>query len=118
MNTNELILQLQRATQFSKGRMDDWQVVIPVYQTGSVGGTPCVSIKIVNSGIDWDKGKIFIQPNERLRIIDADEIKKLQDKYEELGWKLSDIRNLKSENKKLRKRIEQLEINNSVEIIR
>ena len=33
MNPRELILQVERSIQF--GRMDDWQVVIPVYQTGA-----------------------------------------------------------------------------------
>lgn len=112
MNTKELIFQLERATQFAKGRMDDWEVVIPVFRAGAVGGTPSVSIRIVNSGIDWDKGKIFIQPEERLRIIDADEIKALQDKYKELSWKHYEITNLKKENERLLKRIKLLESKN------
>lgn len=109
MNTKELIFQLERVTQFSKGRMDDWQVVIPVYRVGAVGGTPSVSIKIVRGGIDWDKGRIFIEPETRLREIDRDEIKMMQDKYEELGWKHYEISGLKKENKRLLKRIEELE---------
>jgi hypothetical protein len=109
MNTNELILQLQRACQFAKGRMDDWQVVIPVYRVGAVGGTPSVNIKIVRSGIDWDSGRIFIEPENRLREIDRDEIKTMQDKYEELGWKQYEISGLKKENEQLRKKVEELQ---------
>ena len=109
MNTKELIFQLERSTQFAKGRMDDWQVVIPVFRAGAVGGTPSVSIRIVHAGFDWDAGKIFIQPDERLRIIDEDEIQYLHDKYQELGWTHYEIRNLKKENERLLKRIEELE---------
>jgi len=107
MNAHELIYQLERATQFH--RKQDWQVVIPVYRVGAVGGTPSVDIKIVRAGFDWDSGRIFIEPETRLREIDRDEIKTMQDKYEELGWKHYEISGLKSENKKLRKRIEELE---------
>jgi len=110
MNTKELIFQLERAVQFGrKGPPDDWRVVIPVYRVGAVGGTPSVDIKIVRAGFDWDSGRIFIEPETRLREIDRDEIKTMQDKYEELGWKHYEISGLKSENKKLRKRIEELE---------
>lgn len=112
MNTNELILQLQRVCQFAKGRMDDWQVVIPVYRVGAVGGTPSVNIKIVRGGIDWDSGRIFIEPETRLREIDRDEIKVLQDKYEELGWKQYKISGLQKEIKSLKKKIEELESKN------
>jgi hypothetical protein len=98
---------LERDTQFH--RKQDWQVVIPVYRVGAVGGTPSVGIKIVTSGFDWDNGRIFIRPETELREIDRDEIKTMQDKYEELGWKHYEISGLKKENEKLRKRIEELE---------
>jgi hypothetical protein len=101
MNTNELILKLQYA--------DDLQVVIPVYRVGSVGGTSYVNVKSVTTGFDWDAGRIFLNTEERLREIDRDEIKTLQDKYEELGWKQYAISNLKRENKRLKERIKELE---------
>jgi len=109
MNTNELILQLQRVCQFAKGRMDDWKVVIPVRRIGSIGGTPCVDIELVSAGFDWDAGKIFLNTKEELRVIDTDEIKALKDEYKELGWKYSQISGLKRENKKLKERIKELE---------
>jgi hypothetical protein len=101
MNTNELILKLQYA--------DDLQVVIPVYRVGAVGGTSYVNVKSVTTGFDWDAGRIFLNTEERLREIDRDEIKTLQDKYDELGWKHYEISNLKRENKKLKERIKELE---------
>ena len=109
MNTNELILQLQRVCQFAKGRMDDWRVVIPVYRVGAVGGTPCVNIELVSAGFDWDAGKIFLNTKEELRVIDTDEIKALKDEYKELGWKYSEISGLKKENEQLRKKVEELQ---------
>jgi hypothetical protein len=112
MNTNELILQLQRVCQFAKGRMDNWQVVIPVYRVGAVGGTPSVNIKIVRAGFDWDSGRIFIEPETRLREIDLFEIKMMQDKYEELGWTHYEISGLKKEIERLRKVVIELESKN------
>jgi hypothetical protein len=107
MNTKELIFQLERAVQF--GRKDDLQVVIPVYRVGSVGGTSYVNVKSVTTGFDWDAGRIFLNTEERLREIDRDEIKTLQDKYDELGWKQYKISGLQRENKKLKERIKELE---------
>jgi hypothetical protein len=100
-----------RATGYaSRDNPENYTVVIPVYRVGSVGGTPSVVVKSLSVGFDWDRGKIFINPESRLREIDRDEIKSLQDKYDELGWKKMQIDELKREIKKLKTENEKLKL--------
>lgn len=100
-----------RATGYaSRDNPESYKIVIPVYRVGSVGGTPSVDVKNISIGFDWDNGKIFVNPESRLREIDRDEIKSLQDKYDELGWKKMQIDDLKRENKKLKTENENLKL--------
>lgn len=89
----------------SAERLETMFVCIPTFKVGSVGGTNVVEVTKVSKGFDWDKGKLMIFPDERLREIGKDEISDLQKKYDDIGWKEYEIRNLKSENKKLRKEL-------------
>lgn len=85
---------------------------IQVKRIGSVAGTPLVNVKSIHSGFDWDNNKIIIVPETELREIDRDEIKSIQEKYDELGWKYYKINNLQRENKKLKEEIEKLKNEN------
>jgi len=85
----------------------DPEVVIQVKPPfTTVGGTPSVNVKTVYNGFDWDNGKFFVIPEETLVNADVDfesKFKKLQEDY---GWATYENRNLKAENKKLRKQLE------------
>lgn len=85
--------------------LDDLRVCIPVEVVGVVGGTPCVDVKYVTCGFDWDNGKLMIIPNVLLRETTRDEIKDIRDKYEELANHMRTIRELKKENKKLKEQL-------------
>ena len=86
---------------------EDLEVVVQVklpYST--VGGTPYVTVKNANVGFDWDAGKFMIVTDESVTPSDRDfaaQMKKMQD---DLGWAQYENRNLKSENKKLKKILE------------
>lgn len=50
---------------------DDLEVVIPVHKgTPSVGATPTIPVQCVGSGIDWDNGKLFFRPEDKLSVED------------------------------------------------
>lgn len=54
----------------------------------TIGGTPYTEVKAVFEGFDWDKGKIFIYPENDLYLvkdIDADEINTVYKKNAELN---------------------------------
>jgi len=80
-------------------------VVVVVKTAGSAGGTPCVNIKNMQSGFDWDNGKLMIFPDKDLRIIEADELLALRKAHEKEGWAQHENRNLKRENKKLKEEV-------------
>lgn len=87
---------------------DDLEVVIPVKVVGSAGARPCVKLKLAAAGCDWDTGKLFLYPEVELREVDRDELKAIQKRLDEIGWDMYENRCLKSENKKLKKQIEEL----------
>jgi hypothetical protein len=42
----------------------DRDLVIEVYNPGSIGGTPCTKVAAIVQGIDWDGGKIILSPGK------------------------------------------------------
>ncbi len=108
MKLSEFKMLLERHSQYIK-EYDDPEVVIPVKMPFStVGGTPCIAVKAMSRGSDWDHGKFMIYPEERLSKPDDDfhkQFKDLQDKY---GWAQYENRNLKGEIKKLQNQIKEL----------
>jgi hypothetical protein len=87
---------------------DDLEVVVCVERVGTVGATPTVSIKTANAGFDWDQGRLMLYPEKNLREIDRDEIAALRKNYDELGWSLYKINNIKRENKQLKEQVRLL----------
>jgi hypothetical protein len=68
----------------------------------TVGGQPSMPVKQVYGGFDWDHGKFFIHTEESLTKANndfAEQFKKLQDDYGKVSF----------ENRKLKKRIAELE---------
>jgi hypothetical protein len=59
----------------------------------------------MQSGFDWDNGKLMIFPDKDLRIIEADELLALRKAHEKEGWAQYENRNLKRENKKLKEEV-------------
>ena len=89
-------------------RSEDFQLVIPVEKVRSIGSTPAVNVKYISLGFDWDSGRIILWPEEKLRVITENEIKSLRENYEELEWKHYEISNLKRENKRLMKELQEM----------
>lgn len=69
----------------------------------TVGGTSVVSIKSCYKGIDWDKGKMILVPEEQLTPADRDFETKFKDLQDRCGWLELENRRLKAEIKNLRK---------------
>jgi hypothetical protein len=88
---------------------DSLRVCIPVFRAGVMGGMPCVDLRNVSTGIDWDSGKVILWPETELREIDRDEIKTILERHDELGWKQYKIRGIQRENEKLKQRVQELE---------
>lgn len=62
------------------------KVVIPYTPVGaSIGASPAVGIHGGNMGIDWDSGKVFLQPSKRLGVPDAEILARAQKAESELG---------------------------------
>ena len=88
--------------------LDRMQVVIPIKSVGAAGGTPCVDIKSVIAGFDWDDGKLMLYPVEDLSRTDHDYLAKMKEQASGLGWSVYEFQNLKRENKRLLKEIKTL----------
>jgi len=80
---------------------------IVVKTVGQIGGTPSVGITSIQSGFDWDAGKLLIYPEKDLRTIEADELLALRKANEKQGWAEYENRGLKAEVKRLRKQLDE-----------
>ena len=87
---------------------EDITVSIVVKTAGTVGGTPGVGVKSMQSGFDWDNGKLMIFPEKDLRSIEADELERLRKASDKEGWAQYENVNLKRENKKLKEELANL----------
>ena len=81
--------------------LEDYTVGIPAAHLGCVGGQPCIGIKGVNLGFDWDKDKLFLWPETQIRTTDRDEVQALSQEINKLSFELRDLRNkIKKEQQK------------------
>jgi hypothetical protein len=85
---------------------DTIQVGIQVVAPGSVGGTPLSGLKSVVKGFDWDNNKLILSPDDPLHMISVDEIASIEKSLKDAGWSLYEFENLKKENRRLRKLLE------------
>jgi ribosomal protein S13 len=98
MNVKELKSALESAN-------DEREVVIPVTRLETIGPTPAIAVASAHNGFDWDHGKFIIYPESKLREIDTDEIRSLQ---ERLNAAKSPLTDLMRENWQLRHEIKLL----------
>lgn len=52
----------------------DQTVVIEIFKPGTVGPTPVVGIKHIHYGIDWNHGKILLEPDIHLTTLTSEEV--------------------------------------------
>lgn len=64
MNINELDRQASILQKTTDAR--DPEGVYIMIEGSAIGGTPAVGVECVVRGIDWDHGKVFIVPSEKL----------------------------------------------------
>ena len=88
---------------------EEVNVCIPIKTVNAIGGTPCVDVKSILIGFDWDSNKLMIYPVEDLSRTDHDYLANMRKQADELGWSVYEFTNLKRENKKLLKKIETLQ---------
>lgn len=112
MNLKELKEQIdwlyENQLQHNYPAPEDITVSIVVKTVGTVGGTPGVGVKSMQSGFDWDNGKLMICPEKDLRSIEADELERLRKASDKEGWAQYENVNLKRENKKLKEELANL----------
>lgn len=85
------------------------KVCVKVEKIGAVGGTPTVDIATLFLGFDWDHNKLILHPSTPLMLENPDTLGKLREEMKEIGWSKYENDNLKRENRKLLKRIKELE---------
>jgi hypothetical protein len=72
MNIKSFISTLLN-TQANDPKYADYRVVIPASSfNGGIGATPAVDIKGISFGFDWDNGRIFIHPDQKLIVDDKE----------------------------------------------
>ena len=88
---------------------EEIRVCVPIKTIGAIGGTPVADIKSIQLGFDWDHGKLLLYTDKNLMLEDPDTLQKLRKEMDDMGWSKFENDRLKRENKKLLKRIEEIE---------
>jgi hypothetical protein len=57
----------------------DRDLVIEVYNPGSIGGTPCTKVAAIVQGNDWDGGKIILSPEQKLTSLTAEQVEAIME---------------------------------------
>ena len=96
---------------YSEHRLENLTVCVPIETVGAVGGTPTTAIKDVHVGFDWDDKKLMLYTEKKLMLEDPDTLGALRKECQDMGWTAYENGNLKRENKRLLKRIKELEEN-------
>lgn len=52
----------------------DWNVVVKVFNPGTVGGTPCVGVNRLHIGFDWDNGKVMLETDVPLTTLTPEDV--------------------------------------------
>lgn len=47
---------------------------VRIFSPGAIGGTPCIDVLSIQAGIDWDKGKILLEPATALTALSAEDV--------------------------------------------
>lgn len=109
------ILELQQrinhiVDQHSRNKnLEDIRVCIPIITPSAIGGTPCIDIKSIQLGFDWDNNKLMLYPIEDLSRTDHDYLANIRKEAAELGWSVYEMGNLKREIKFLKKLLKEKE---------
>jgi hypothetical protein len=72
MKLEEVIEQLSGVISRQPNR--EWKLFVKVFNPGTVGGTPCVSVKHLNVGFDWDNGKVMIETDVPLTTLTPEDV--------------------------------------------
>ena len=107
MQVGELLYKIGEQTW--KDILKDDIVVKVTRPFPTIGGTPYAEIKLVSSGFDWDKGKLFLYTEEDICLKkdhSDEEIRKYVQKIDGLVWENSC---LKIEVKRLKNKLRELE---------
>lgn len=72
MEINESIQCLNSVITHQPNR--DWNLFVKVFNPGTVGGTPCVAVKSLNAGFDWDAGRILIETDTPLTLLSPEDV--------------------------------------------
>ena len=84
MKLPELLQSLNRISANGLSRHAQPEVVIPIYQPGRLGGQFAVPVTHINLGFDWDQGKLFLESDENLTLLSAEEVEDIR-KHASLG---------------------------------
>lgn len=52
---------------------DNNRVCVRILKRGVMGGSPCVSVRAINNGFDWDSGKCIIYTDPDVTEVTKDE---------------------------------------------
>lgn len=72
MQIKQAIQHLQQAAEQGKGR--HLKLCIPVFRPGWLGGTPCVEVKDIQLGFDWDASKVMLVTEEQLTTLSPEDV--------------------------------------------
>lgn len=93
---------------WTRNDQDDEIVVRIKLPYATIGGTPYIPVKGMYCGFDWDRGRLYIEPQEELTFHDKDFASQMHDMQQKCDWLRIQNKALEKENKKLKAELESL----------
>lgn len=102
---------LQRMADSSGNQYRDVYLSVRIFKPGTIGGTPCVPVKQLDQGFDWDAGRVLITPDVELTTLTAEEVADIRKSVADgQSWHAHQVqKKLRDERDELRAKVEDLE---------
>lgn len=69
----EALKHLERIVRLAGSRRNEMELVVPVYQPGSIGPHPSVPVTGIQAGIDWDARTVLVKTETEVSTLSAAE---------------------------------------------
>lgn len=66
---------------------DESEVVILDTRFGTIGPSPCIGVRGISEGFDWDNGKLIIHPEKRMTSVDKETVDAMIKSSSDSGWR-------------------------------
>ncbi len=101
-------MNLQQALEVLTQASLENSLAVEVFAPGRIGGTPCVPVRAISLGFDWDHGKVLLRPEVALTELKPEDLEAIRASVKQAqSWHTWQV--LKRQKERYEAKIAQLE---------